>query len=181
MLERRVRGHQIKFAVAHAPVVLAPRHFVRVGAEIRTGDVMVDADFRAAQPAKETLGLIGAGVAVRIRQRMIDPLRLDSARATDPNERLRRRERAAVRHALTDRRNRCIFGRRDERKRLAVALAHDDDDVALAGLIARQATIAAVLFPIGRFDVAAKIAAVDFDLAASLLVGRPQRQRLRGA
>ena len=36
---------------------------------------MVDANFGATQPAKETLGLIGAGFAVRIGLRVVDPLR----------------------------------------------------------------------------------------------------------
>ena len=52
------------------------------------------------------------------------------------------------------------------RDRVAVALANDDDDLALAVLILREATVAAVLLVVRRLDVAAEIAAVDFgDLA----------------
>ena len=50
-------------------------------------------------------------------------------------------------------------------QRVAVALAHDDDDVALAGLVARKATVAAVLLVVRRLHVAAEIGAIDFDVA----------------
>lgn len=50
--------------------------------------------------------------------------------------------------------------------RAAVAGADDDDALALAGLIDLKATIAAVLAHVGRLDVAAELAAVDFNFLA---------------
>ena len=43
------------------------------------------------------------------------------------------------------------------------ALAHDDDDLALAVLIDRKAAVAAVLFVVGGLHVTAEIRAVDLD------------------
>ena len=45
---------------------------------------------------------------------------------------------------------------------VAATLADHDHDLALAGLIAEQATVAAVLAIIGGLDVAAEIAAIHF-------------------
>jgi hypothetical protein len=74
-------------------------------------------------------------------------------------------DRAAIGHALTDRGKRLILSCGHERKCLAVTLTHDDDNAALAGLIDAKAAVFAVVFVIGGFDVAAKIAAVDFNVA----------------
>ncbi len=61
-----------------------------------------------------------------------------------------------------ERRERSSFTLEDERKRAAPALAHDDHDTALAVLVDREATVAAVFLVIGRLHVTADIAAVDF-------------------
>ncbi len=65
-------------------------------------------------------------------------------------------------------RKRLSFTFEDVGKRAAVAFAHDDDDAALAGLVDRKATVAAVFFVIGGLGIAAKIGAVDFDRTGSL-------------
>ena len=58
------------------------------------------------------------------------------------------------------------FGAEHGRERVAAALADDDDDLALAVLIASEAAVPAILFQIGGLHVAAEIAAIDFrDLA----------------
>ncbi len=54
------------------------------------------------------------------------------------------------------------FALEDERKRAAPALAHDDDDAALAVLIDRETTVAAIFLVVGRLHVTAHVAAVDF-------------------
>jgi len=48
MFKRCVGDCQIKLAIAAAPVVLTPRHFIGIRREIWPGDMMVCADFRAA-------------------------------------------------------------------------------------------------------------------------------------
>ena len=44
----------------------------------------------------------------------------------------------------------CIFGLEHEGQRPAVALAHDDHDAALAGLVLGKATVDAILLAVGR-------------------------------
>lgn len=74
MLCRCVRGGQVKLAVVDAPVILAPVHFTGIRGEIGAADMMVRADLRATDAAKETLGLIGAAFAIRIDFAVIDAL-----------------------------------------------------------------------------------------------------------
>ena len=62
-----------------------------------------------------------------------------------------------------------------ERQRLAVALTHDGNDLALTGLILGPATVATVLSVVTRLHAAAKIGAVDLDLTgqgALVSIGR---------
>ena len=68
-------------------------------------------------------------------------------------------------NALGDRLDRLGLALEDEGKRAALALAHDDDDLALAGLVDRKASIAAVLLMIGRLAIASERGAIDFDRA----------------
>lgn len=64
-------SHQILFAIAHAPIVFAPRHLARLGHQIWTGDVMVNADFRAAQAGEKRLRLIGVGLVRRMASELL--------------------------------------------------------------------------------------------------------------
>ncbi len=67
-----------------------------------------------------------------------------------------------------ERRKRSGFALEYEGKRAAPALAHDDDDAALAVLVDRKATVAAVFLVVGRLHVTAEISAIDLDFAAGL-------------
>src|SRR5579864_3413304 len=69
---------------------------------------------------------------------------------------------------LADRRNGLILGAEHEWQRAAVALAHDDNTAALAGLISCKATVATVLFPIRGLHIAAEIGAIDLDATGNL-------------
>jgi len=51
LLARGPNGHHVLLTVAHAPVILAPRHFIGIRAEVRASDMMMSADFRAARAA----------------------------------------------------------------------------------------------------------------------------------
>src|ERR1019366_4026881 len=59
-------------------------------------------------------------------------------------------------------RERSRFALEHERKRAAGALAHDDDNAALAVLVDRKATVAAVFLVVRRLHIAPEISAVDF-------------------
>ena len=74
MRQRRIDRHQILLAIRDAAVVLAPSHFGGVGAEISAGNAMMNADLSAADAREEQLGLVCAGLAVRIRPFVIDAL-----------------------------------------------------------------------------------------------------------
>lgn len=166
MFERRVGGHQIKLAVAHSPIVLSPRHLVRVGVQVRPGDVMVNPDLRTAKSAEEAFRLICASLAVRVSERVIDPLDREMAVQMIPVRRFVGVDRAAFGHALADSRDRRIFGERDEGKRFAVALAHDHDNATLGR--AHLAAVYAVILEVGRAHMAADVEAINFDFARSL-------------
>jgi hypothetical protein len=47
MPQSGVGGYRMLLAMADTPVVLAPCHFVGVGGQVRTDDVVMDADFSA--------------------------------------------------------------------------------------------------------------------------------------
>lgn len=74
MRQRGVDRHKILLAIRDAPVVLTPRHFGCVGIQVRTGDVVMRADFGAPQAREERLGLIGAGFAVAVGLLVVDAL-----------------------------------------------------------------------------------------------------------
>src|SRR5690242_9512506 len=83
-------------------------------------------------------------------------------------------DRTALGDAVLQRRHSGIFSLGYEREGFALPLAHDNHDAALAALIAGEATITAVLFPVSRFDVATDVAAINFHVARNrvALVGR---------
>src|ERR1700733_10301195 len=87
-------------------------------------------------------------------------------------------DRAALGNTIADNRNASSFGSRDEWQRLAVSLAHDDNDAPLASLVFTETAISAVIFPIGRASVAAEMPTVHFDVAGSLLPINASRHRL---
>ena len=73
--------------------------------------------------------------------------------------------RASELHAGRDRIDRLMFGLEHEGERPASALTHNDDDAALASLVLREATVAAVFLVVSGFDVAAEVSAINLDLA----------------
>ncbi len=61
-------------AVADPTVVLAPRHFLRVGVEVAPGDPMVRPNFSAAEAREEAFRHVRVGFGVGVLDRVIDPL-----------------------------------------------------------------------------------------------------------
>ena len=76
-----------------APVILpahvfAPRHFAGILAKIWSGNMMVLADFGAAEPGEITFRPVRAGAIRTIRLAVIDPLHLERSMQIVPSPRL---------------------------------------------------------------------------------------------
>jgi hypothetical protein len=69
---------------------------------------------------------------------------------------------SAKRDALADRRYGVALAAENERQSAAIALAHHDHDLPLAGLFFGDASVDAVLDLIFRLPIAAKVCAVNF-------------------
>jgi hypothetical protein len=74
----------------------------------------------------------------------------------------------AERDAILDRGNRVALFAEHERQRAAVALAHHDHDLALAGLFLGKASINALGRFILGFDVASEVGTIDLTLSGDL-------------
>ncbi len=114
--------------------------------------MVMRADLGAAKAREKAFRPIGASAAVRIAFFVIFQPAASSARMVA----LSSTRRAIV--AMIE--LRC----EKQTERNSIALAHNNNQ-ALAVLFDRKAPVAAVLFPIGRLDVAAEIGAVDLDPA----------------
>ena len=64
---------------------LAPSHLRGAGVRVRPGDMMVNANFRAAKAREKRLGVIRARAVRAVSLLMIDALRSDSESAARPN------------------------------------------------------------------------------------------------
>lgn len=102
MLQSRFRGFEKERAAGLTPVVLPPGRLRRIRVQMRSGDAVVCAPLKATQPGKEALGLIRAGTFVRIRERMVDPLRFEAITEDVPAARLIRMDDAIRRQAVSD-------------------------------------------------------------------------------
>ena len=60
MRQRRRRDHKILFAIRDAAVILAPSDFARIGLKVAACDMVMLANFSAADAGKEALGLVRA-------------------------------------------------------------------------------------------------------------------------
>ena len=57
MRQRRRRNHEILLAIRHAAVIFAPSDFAGIGREIRASDMMMLANFGAAQAGEDNFRL----------------------------------------------------------------------------------------------------------------------------
>jgi hypothetical protein len=69
--QRRNPAHLI--AIRDAPVIFPPRTFLRITEEVRTCNMVVNADLSASQAAEVLFGPIGAGSVERIGFLIVDP------------------------------------------------------------------------------------------------------------
>ena len=125
----------------------------------------MDAVLCPAKAAEEALSLVRAGLTVAVAFLVIDPLRQEAIMQRIPSAGFVGMDRRAGRDALADHGNGGAFRLEDEGQREAVALAHDDHDLALAGLVLSKPAINPVVLVVGLADVPADISAVHFDFA----------------
>lgn len=178
MRESGARDEGVLLAVAHAAVVLAPSHLASVGAEIGAGDVVVNAHLSAAKAGEERLGLIGAGIVGAVSLLVVDATGLERGMETIPALGFVSVNDAAGGHALNDGGDRLGLGAEGEGEGLTLGLADHDDDAALAGLVLRKATVAAVGLHVLGADVPAEVGAIHFHVALKGRVGRLSGHRL---
>lgn len=129
------------------------------------------AEFGPTQAGEKRLRAVRAGLPVAVADRMIDAAHFVMVVQTIPCHRFVGMDDRAGLNALHHFRDSGALRLRNMRNRAALALAHDNDALALAGLIFREATVLAVLFVIGGFDVTTEIRAVDFDRARQRCIG----------
>ena len=146
-------------------MILAPSHFSRVSFQIRAGDMVVSANFRATQARKEALGLVRASLAVAVALLMVDALREVEHFEPIPTRRFVGVDRGVRVDTAFDCGDGLGFAVEHEGQRPTIALAHDDDDAALAVLVFGKAAVDPVFLVIGGLQVAAEIGAVHFDRA----------------
>ena len=127
--------------------------------------MVVRADFHAAEAAEKALCLIGADTLVLERNRVVHPARIPTSVKGIPARAFVGMDRGECADTITnDRAGIALIGDH-EREGPAFALTHHDNALALAGAVRLQAAILAILFPVLRLHVAAKVAAIDLNRA----------------
>ncbi len=121
--------------VIGAAVILAPRGLCRILVKVLRRDVVVLAGDGAAQTRKVGLGLIGAGIAVRIHLGMIDPARLENGVQDIPMRGFVGVNDGAARNTVPNDLGAIGFTLHDEGQDAARALRQRDDDAAVAALM----------------------------------------------
>lgn len=127
--------------------------------------MVMRADLHAAQAREVAFGLIGADAFILERNRVIDAARIPSGVQGIPTAAFVGMDSCERANVIADVGDGIAFIANDKGKRLALALAHDDNALALARAVRFQAAILANLSAIFRLHVTAEIAAVDFDRA----------------
>ena len=146
-----------------AACVFAPRHFARILAEMRPGDMVMLTNLRASHPRDIAFRLVRAGAVLAVSFAMIDPLHFKARMEIVPSSCLVGVDSAASGDATANDRDglglmfhHCRHGR-------ATPLAHHHDATALAALVLASAPINASDPMIFWPDVAAKPPAIDLD------------------
>lgn len=140
-------------------MILAPRHLARVAAQVDPADAVVLAQFGAAQAGEKAFRLIGACFIRAVGQRVVDDLDRELGAKLVPTDTLVGMDGAALLDAGLDEVHRGGFRLEHGGQGSSVALADGDHDLTFAGLVLGKATVLAVF----RADVAADVAAINFD------------------
>src|ERR1019366_4975401 len=102
---------------------------------IAAANMVMRADLSAAKPRKEAFRLVRAGVTVRIAFFMIDAFCKEAFVQNIPVPGFVGMDDRIAVNAIGNCLDRLSFGAENEGERDTVALAHDDYDTALAGLV----------------------------------------------
>src|SRR5690606_9875326 len=121
--------------IVHAAVILAPSGFVRVAGKIRPGDVVVRPDFHPAKAREVAFRLIGADAFIHKRNRVVHPARIPTGVEGIPTAAFVGADRGESANVIADVGDGITFVGDNERERTALALAHDDNALALAGTV----------------------------------------------
>jgi len=148
--------------IAHPAVIFPPGSFLSVAEEVGSRDMVMVPGFGAAEAAEILLGEVRASAVLAVGFSVIDPLHLEGRMKGIPARRFVGMDDGALGDAGLDEAEGGALRTEHGRDGMAVALADDDDGLALAGLIGGEAAVAAALGMVRGLAVAAEIGAVDF-------------------
>ena len=152
------------FAVADAPVIFTPRHFGGVSRKILSSDVVMSADFRAAQAGEKAFRHVRAAFRRRVRLLMINALGQEANVQFVPMDSFVGMNDCTGCSAFDHAANAFAFVVVNEGQGAALALADYDDDAALASLMLFQATVNTVFFAVSGAVVTAEVTAINFNV-----------------
>src|SRR3984957_10511624 len=124
--------------------------------------MVVNANLGTAQAAEIFLGLIGASAVQRISLLVVDPLHFETLMQVIPSAAFVGVHNRALSDASADESRGLAFGIENGRNRIAAALRHDNDHLALAALIFGEATVNTILLAIGGLHIPAEVTAIHF-------------------
>lgn len=158
---RRAHYHSELRAVGGAAGIFAPCHFGCVGSEVLASNMMVCADFSAADAAKEALSGVGVRAVLRVSLLVIDTLYREVSGQLVPMSSLVSMDGCASLDVGAGQGHALSFVRDNTRERAAFGFAHGDNDLALAGLVNFAAAILAIFAAVGRLHIASEVRAID--------------------
>lgn len=161
----RIHEHRYLRPIGDPAMIFTPCSLTRVLFQIRPCDMVVRANFHPAQAREIAFGLIGAHAFILERNRVIDPARIPSGVKQIPPAAFVGMDGCERANMIAHIGDGIAFIAHDEGKRLALALAHDDNTLALAGVVRFQAAILAIFLAVFRLHISAEITPIDFDCA----------------
>jgi hypothetical protein len=165
MARRQTTGGAELGAVRISTRILTPGHFAGILVQVWAGDMMMLAEFGAAETGKVAFRMIGAGAIHAVGAPVIDPPHFVPSMQIVPGARLVGMYRAPPGDAPAGDRHGINLPRRDDRHRLATALAHHHDTAALSVLMPTPTPIDPLDTAISRSDMTAKPPSIDLDHA----------------
>jgi len=128
---------------------------LRVAEEVRTRDVVVDADFGATEPGEVFLSHVSASAIEAVCLLMVDSFDLETLMKVIPRRRFVGVQNRPLRDASANERSSLAFRIEDCRNRVTTAFTDHNYNLALAILVPGEAAVAAVYFLISQFEIAA--------------------------
>jgi len=164
-------------AIGDAANVFTPRHLSSVCGEVLACDVVMNTNLGAANTAEEALSLVRAGAVLRIGLLVIDPLYREVSSELVPVRSLVSVDSRTSGNVCFGGRNAFCFGCAYVRQGATATLTHDNNNLALTGLVDLLAAILAIFALVRRLHIAAKVSAIDLNVSAkrASVTGKPYR------